>query len=342
MLVWLLLPAWDAGAQQLQLRANLQVAVSDPFYGASLARFKDEVERNSRNAISIVIRDEGQWYRDDEVVAAVMAGAVDIGIAGADRYVGAVPAAGILNQPFLFNFQGLRDAAAAPGSELRRLIDDAILARTGVRVLWWQSLGQNVVYSKGRRDVADPAWIKLQRVGVPSRLLAEFVGRCGGTASVLPVEHLRDRLEDGTLDMAMADLAALEADELWDVTDTITFTEHAPVEYLLIFNEKVWKSLTAGQRAIIRQAATEVELETRDILSEFEARAYALASIKGMQVRELTPDDVAEWRACSADMLLDYMDKNGEIAQRLMSAYSRLRLDPCCAAAPGSAAFTRR
>jgi hypothetical protein len=41
-------------------------------------------------------------------------------------------------------------------------------------------------------------------------------------------------------------------------------------------------------------------------------------------------------------MVADYMDKNGELARRLMVAYSKLRTDPCCTAGPSGGAFTRR
>jgi hypothetical protein len=61
-----------------------------------------------------------------------------------------------------------------------------------------------------------------------------------------------------------------------------------------------------------------------------------------MAIKELTPDQVAEWRACSADMLATYMERNGELARKLMKAYGKLRTDPCCTAAPSTAAFTRR
>jgi hypothetical protein len=61
------------------------------------------------------------------------------------------PLVGVLDQPFLFNFQALIDAAARPGSEIRELIDDAIMSGIGVRVLWWQLTGNNVLFSKGGR-----------------------------------------------------------------------------------------------------------------------------------------------------------------------------------------------
>src|SRR5262245_20861507 len=54
-----------------------------------------------------------------------------------------------------------------------------------------------------------------------------------------------------------------------------------------------------------------------------------------MKVHELSPDDVAEWRACSAGLLdeylLDeYMDRGGELARWLMGTYGKLRTEPCC------------
>jgi hypothetical protein len=61
-----------------------------------------------------------------------------------------------------------------------------------------------------------------------------------------------------------------------------------------------------------------------------------------MTIRELTPDQVAEWRACSADMLARYMEANGELAAKLMAAYAKLRTDPCCMAGPSTKVFTRR
>ena len=62
-----------------------------------------------------------------------------------------------------------------------------------------------------------------------------------------------------------------------------------------------------------------------------------------MKVHDLKPDDVADWRACSADMLADYVNRAGPMGERLMAAYRKLRANPCCTAPPqGSQGFTRR
>jgi TRAP-type C4-dicarboxylate transport system substrate-binding protein len=111
---------------------------------------------------------------------------------------------------------------------------------------------------------------------------------------------------------------------------------------LLVINEKTWKSLSPGDQVILSEAARLVERESRDRVAEIEAKNYEFAASKGMTIKALTPDQVAEWRVCSADMLAAYMERNGELARKLMDAYGRLRTDPCCTAGPSTAVFTRR
>ena len=315
--------------------------LSHPILGAGLARLKEDVEKSTGNALSIEIFDKAQMFGDAEVVGAVSSGKVKIGIAGSYHFAIRAPAVAILDQPFLFNFPALVRAAATPGSEIRRVIDETILANVGVRVLWWQGLGNNVFFSKGR-DVANLEHLKGQRVGVPGKALAELVASCGGRATQIPFEVLHATMKGGGLDMAMGGISAVQAFSLWQLTDTITRTLHVPVEFLLVINERAWQALSQAHRAAIADAAASVELQMRERLSEMEAKMVAFAGSKGLKVRDLTPDQVVEWRACSAELLAGYMDKGGELAHKLMAAYGSLRTQPCCTTAPGAGVFTRR
>jgi C4-dicarboxylate-binding protein DctP len=341
MLVLLPLPTRDARAQQVRLKANLQFPISNPVFGGSLARFKQEVERQSENAIIVEIFDKAQLFTDYQVIDAVSSGAVDIAMTAAQQFSYKAPLVGINDQPFLFNFDALMSAAAKPGSEIRGLIDDAILAEVGVRVLWWHALGNNVFFSKGR-DVADPERMKDQRVGSPGKLPGEFVAACGGRPAVMTIEKFHDAYKEGTLDMSVAGFGAVAAYSLEKFADAVTFTHHTPIAFFLVINDRRWQSLSPAHRTVIGQAATKVEIEISGFQMASEGRARAFAEKHGMKLKALTPDQVADWRACSAGMLADYMNKVGDSARKVMNAYGRLRLDPCCSAAPGDAAFTRR
>jgi C4-dicarboxylate-binding protein DctP len=335
----LLLPVPPAGAEPVVLKANLQGSITHPFYGWSLVRLKEEVERRSNGSLVIEIAEK--LFRDNQVIGAVTSGAVEIGFTSSTMFADRVPAVGIVGQPFLFNFPALVRAAASPGSEIRKLIDDGILDQMGLRVLWWQSLSVNAFFSKGW-DAADVGLLKGKRVAVPTKTAGRLIAQCGGIPITLSAEGHARAIGDGTVDMSMIAFSAVQSQGLWKAADAITFTAHAPVEMLLVINEKAWQSLSAGHQAILAEAARVAERESRERVAKLEANIRAFAASKGMAIKELTPDQVAEWRACSADMLTTYMERNGELARKLMAAYGRLRTDPCCAAAPTTSVFTRR
>src|SRR5262245_14849274 len=125
-------------AEPVTLRFTLQVSASNPQLGLSVVQFKEEVERETQKSLRVEIFDEGKLYIDDQVVGAVQSGAIEMGLAGINQISRRLPAADIIEQPFLFNFEALTRAAVSPEKDLRQLLDKAVVEAMGVRVLWWQ------------------------------------------------------------------------------------------------------------------------------------------------------------------------------------------------------------
>jgi C4-dicarboxylate-binding protein DctP len=250
------------------------------------------------------------------------------------------PVVGVLEQPFLFNFDALVRAATNPDNEIRQILDTAVLEATGARILWWQSYGQTVFFMKGR-PMRVPSQIHSLKVRVFGDNMATFTKLCGGLPFVITASKQREALGNGTVDAVMTGVSNVDSRQLWKVSDTITRTEHAPIEFIVIINEKLWQSITPEQKAIATAAARASERELRQQMADIEADAYAFARDKQMTVLELTPDEVAEWRACSAGMMEDYIGRLGAVGRRLMVAYGKLRTDPCCSAGT-KGEFTRR
>jgi C4-dicarboxylate-binding protein DctP len=335
-----LVGAGATAAEPVTLRVTLQIATSNEMLGSSMVHFKQEVEKLSKGALRIEIFDRGKLYIDDQVVDAVKSGAIEMGLAGINQIARRLPAADIMEQPFLFNFEALMRAATGPESELRKLLDKAVLDRIGVRVLWWQTAGPQLFLSKGV-DLTDPSRLKGRRVRVYSETMARFTRLCGGTPQILSVTKAADAVRQGAIDVIMTAAIAVETRDFWKVTDTITRTDHAGIEFLLIVNTEVWEGLSDAHKAVVRQAAATAERAIRSKAAALEEKAYIYARSKGMRVYELTPDHVAEWRACSSQVLDDYMSGGGELVRKLLAAYGKLRTDPCCSAGPAGT-FHRR
>jgi C4-dicarboxylate-binding protein DctP len=332
--ILLLLIASPAVAfEPIKIRLALQVSGTEPFLGAPIGRFKEVVEREAGKAITFEIFDNGKPYVDDQIVGAVRSGAIEMGLAPLYGITRVLPAAGFMEQPFLFNFDGLTQAATSPESELRKLMDDAILTTMGLRVLWWETIGPQAFFTK-EGDARHPSSIKGRKMRAGSPTTSSFAARCGGEPLIVSTSKIQQAMADGTLDMVMMAPAGVWTRDLWKVSAAITRTDHADVEFLVVINEKAWQSLSDKHKNIFMQAARRVERDARERSVQLNEQAYDFARSKGMKVYELSPGDVAEWRACSSDVLVDFMARGGELAQALMTAYGRLRTAPCCSAGP--------
>ena len=340
---FLILVAWvataPAQAQQLKLRAALQLPITSHI-GVNLVQFKDEVERRTNGAVAIEIFDNSRLYKDNEIVGAVSSAAIEMGITNYNQFSAQVPAIDIIGLPFLLNFDALVRAATEPDGEMRRLLDKAVLEATGVRILWWQAYGSSVFFAKGR-DTRNPSQIHGQKIRVSGENYARFIKSCGGIGRVVSASKQHQAVKDGAVDMVTTGITGVDSRVLWKVTDTVTRTEHAALEFVVIINDQLWQTLPAAIRTIVLEASRKVERRLRDEMAEIEAKAYAFARSKGMTIHELAPDDVAEWRACSVGLLEDYMNSAGELGSRLMAAYGRLRTEACCSAGP-KGTYSRR
>ena len=322
-------------AEPVKLRVTLQSPMASHI-GKNLQQFSDEVASRTKGQLAFEFFDSSQLYRDDEAVQAVATGKIEMGVVLLNQFAEQIPAVDIFQQPFMFNYDSLVKAATNPDREIRQLIDKAILKATGTRVLWWQAYGSTDLFSKGR-DATSPDRFANTKVRTFGRTVSEFTQHCGGTPLIVSATKQRDAVKDGTVDMAMTGISGVQVRELWQVTDTITRTENAAMEFLVYINEGVWQRLNDEQRQIIGEVARKVEAELRDSFIGVEADAYTFAREKGMKVLELTPDQVVQWRACSAPVLENFMANSGDLGRQLMMAYAKLRADPCCNAGPAGA-----
>ena len=304
-------------AAETTLRISLQLPLKSHL-GQNLVLFKSEVEKNSGGSIEVQIYDSAQLYKDKEVPQAVGSGAIEMGVASLTRYVGDVPAVDIFYTPFMFNSEALVRKATAPGSTVRGPIDEAILA-TGSRVLWWQAYGSAILLSKGG-PVKTPADMKNKKVRVFGKTLGEFVKAAGGAPTLISGSEQYLAYQRGTVDIGMTGVSGVKSRKLWEVMDTVTKTNHADIEFIVVVNEKFWQALSPENRKIIQAAARVAEIDVRNKVSKIEADAYAAALKAGMKAYTPTADEIAKWRVSVKPVLDSYLAASGELGKKIYAA----------------------
>jgi C4-dicarboxylate-binding protein DctP len=315
------LSAGASNAADTTLRISLQLPLTSHL-GQNLLLFKEEIEKNSNGDIAVEIYDSAQLYKDKEVPAAVGSGAIEMGVASLTRYVGDIPAVDIFYQPFLFDTAEKVLAAVAPGSPVRGPLDEAI-KDTGSTVLWWQAYGGAIMLSKGD-PVKTPEDMKGKKVRVFGKTLGDFVTAAGGAPTLISGSEQYLAYQRGTVDIGMTGVSGVKSRKLWDVMDTITVTNHADIEFIVVVNTDFWNGLSDEHKSIIQAAALKAESDVRDRVMQIEDDAYAAAEDNGMQVYRPTDKELSSWKAVSQPVYDAYTDKAGPLGKQVLDAANNL------------------
>jgi C4-dicarboxylate-binding protein DctP len=318
-----LLGTGGASAEDTILRVSVQVSTNSPL-GKNVVAYKHAVETASKGSLKIDIYDKAQLFRDNEVIGAVRSGAVEMGIAQLGQFASEVPAVELFQQPFAFDSDALTRAAARPGSEIRRYIDAQILERTGAHVLWWQPYGAILIMSRSG-PISDPSAMTGRSIRAYDSVSAEFVSRCGASPRVISSSNMLEALKTQSVDAVLTSISSIPERELWRETKFITRIRHSVFVVAGIINEKVWNRLSKSHRDLMSAAVLQEENGFWDRFAAEEADAYQFAAEKGMEVREITSDDLIKWRICSSGVLERFAEKMGEDGVRLFSAYGSLK-----------------
>jgi len=303
-----------------KMRISLQLPLKSHL-GQNLLVFEKEVEARTNGAIDVEIYDSAQLYKDKEVPAAVGSGAIEAGVASLTRYVGDAPVVDVFYMPFLFNSEAKVRAAVAEGSVVRTTIEKEV-AKTGGQILYWQAYGGAVLLSKGG-PIRTPADMKGKKARVFGKTLGDFVTAAGGAPTLISGSEQYLAYQRGTVDIGMTGVSGVKSRKLWEVMDTITVTNHADIEFVVVVNTDWWNGLSSEIQGHIRAAANVAQESVRDAMTQIEADAYAAAKANGMTVVELTDQELEAWKAVSQPVYDSYLQATGDLGKTILDAASQ-------------------
>ena len=302
---------------QEKMRISLQLPLTSHL-GENLQLFETEVEERTGGAIDVEIYDSATLYKDKEVPAAVGSGAIEAGTASLTRYVGDAPVVDVFYMPFLFNSEDKVRAVVAEGADVREMLE-AEIAKTGGQVLYWQAYGGAIMLSNGKA-IRTPADLEGKKVRVFGKTLGDFVTAAGGAPTLISGSEQYLAYQRGTVDVGMTGVSGVKSRKLWEVMDTITKTDHANIEFVVVVNSDWWNGLSEENRGHIEAAAAVAQEDLRNRVAEIEAEAYAAAVENGMTVVELTDEDLAAWMAVAQPVYDGYLEAAGASGKAVLDA----------------------
>ncbi|MDG0983570.1 MAG: TRAP transporter substrate-binding protein DctP [Tateyamaria sp.] len=308
-----------ATVAQEKMRISLQLPLTSHL-GENLTLFEKEVEERTNGTIDVEIYDSATLYKDKEVPAAVGSGAIEAGVASLTRYVGDAPVVDVFYMPFLFNTEDKVRAAVAEGSTVREILESEI-AKTGGQVLYWQAYGGAILLSQGG-PIRTPEDMKGKKARVFGKTLGDFVTAAGGAPTLISGSEQYLAYQRGTVDVGMTGVSGVKSRKLWEVMDTITVTNHADIEFVVVVNSEWWDSLDIETQGHISAAAKIAQDDVRDRVTQIEADAYAAAKENGMTIVELSDEELAAWQAVSQPVIDGYLKATGDTGKRILDSLS--------------------
>jgi TRAP-type transport system periplasmic protein len=193
----------------LALAANLAVAQSAPqelkFSSAApptspwanqITRNAAEVAAETKGAVKLVPYFNSQLGGENDVIAQISRGRIDMGSFTANSVALQVPEISLLNLPFFFESQVQRDCvldkhALVPTSEA--------LDKKGLHLVMWGEIGS--IHLPGKKAYANPADVKGIKVGVvTNKMTTEFWQAMGANPVPTQVAEVSSSMQTGLID----------------------------------------------------------------------------------------------------------------------------------------------
>ena len=311
------LAASSLSAAAETIRVTLQLPETHSL-GQNWKDFAKIVEEKSGGELKVQLFPSAQLFKDKEVPGAVGSGAVEAGSAFIGRFAGSVPAVDVVAIPFIFADEAHIRAAVAPGSELRKTIDTAVLKETNNKILWWQAFGRNIYLNNGSA-ITVPADIKDKKVRTYGKVHGWTVQALGGAPTLMSGSKQFLAYQQGAVDVGMTGASAVKSRKLFEVMDHMTLTFDSTIEFVAVINKDFYDGLSDEKKAIIDAAAKEVEQKLRDEIYAQEATNVEEMKSK-MTVVELTADQRKEWVAATAGVVERFVEETGEIGKAAVAA----------------------
>jgi TRAP-type transport system periplasmic protein len=290
----LLAPAMALAQQKVLKYAHFQPARPDqPKHAAALA-FKEHVEKATNGSIKVEIYPAGQFGNDADTMSALRLGTLEMAVAHDGAIAVIYKPVGVLGIPFLYDTH--EHAWRVYDSPWLKEFSDDMIKKTGVRLL---SLADNGVrhFTNSKRAIHTPDDMKGLKIRVmPSPVFQTLVTALGASPSAIPWAELPTALQQKVVDGEENGVTNIIAASLYQYQKYITLDGHVWSVHGYTINEKFYQGLSPVERKAVEEGTQKATAIHRKMTSDQDKNAKEILGKLGMEVTEITPAELAQFR----------------------------------------------
>ena len=301
------LGASTAEAQKMLKYAHFQPAKDDqPKHVAALA-FKEHVEKATGGSIKVEIYPAGQFGKDQPTMEGLKLGTLELAVAHDGAIATVYKPIGVLGIPFLYDDH--EHAWRVYDSPWLQEFSQDMVKKTGIRML---GLADNGVrhFTNSVRPIKSPADMKGLKIRIqPSPVFKTLVESLGASPSAIPWADLPTALQQKVVDGQENGVTNILAASLYQHQKYVTLDGHVWSVHAYLINDRFYQGLTPEERKAVDEGAQKAIAIHRKMTSDQDKNAKAILEKVGMEVTELSPAEVAEFRKLAQPPVKEWAEK---------------------------------
>jgi len=243
----------SAEAQKVSITLAHHLPTSTMLHKAA-ERFAALVAEKTDGNVTVDISPGAQLGSNREILEQVKLGGVEMTLGESAIYVEYVPEFGLLSLPFVF--EGLEHYHAAFKGEMGRILEDKLLAASGVRILAWMDAGIRDVYSN-RKIQSVPEFDGLKIRTPTSPVFLDTFKALGANPTPIPSNEIYSSLQSGVVDAMEGTVEIGWTFKIHEVTKYCTETHHILIDESFAINDDFFNSLPKEYQEALLTAAQE-------------------------------------------------------------------------------------
>jgi tripartite ATP-independent transporter DctP family solute receptor len=311
----------QAQVQDRTFKLGLQNPKGHPLeQGAT--KFAEIVAAKSGGKLKVNVFPGGTLGGDQQTVSALQGGTVEITVLNSGILASQVKDFSVFDFPFMF--ANAREADAVVDGPFGQKLHARLADKGIVGLAYWELGFRNLTNSrKPINTVDDIAGLKLRVI--PNAINVDWVRALGANPTPLAFPELYAALEQRAVDGQENPLSVINANKFFEVQKHLALTNHQYNPQSFIFSKRVWDTLSADEKKIVADAAVEAGAFQRQVNREAAAGQLDALRKAGMQVTELSPAELAKFRARMAPVIEKHSEGITATVAELQAELAKLR-----------------
>ena len=271
--------------------------------------FKEQVEELSGGSVKVELYPAAQLGDATSMLTQVEAGTLEacMSISNGQFATSYYPDLGFLDIPYLFESSEEAYNLLDPNGEFFQTLQEDIAGKTGIRPLVFFNEGLRHI-TNSKREIKAPAdlsGLKIRTMNVTAHM--KMFETLGASPTNVSWNELYTALQTGVVDGQENPIANAVYISAWEVQKYMTLDGHVCLCGLFCMNEKFYNTLSDAQKQAVDAAAQEALKAEYKMFKDNEAANLATLKEKGLQITELSREEVDAFRQACQPQVLEFL-----------------------------------